>query len=222
MNMDHMNAALESIADLARTLKEERDAALADATALAERLTVLELTSTSELARLERERDEAREDAEYWKDSLKLLGETPEQVFESWRIRHTNVFKYIRLMVSWREKYNISKKEAEYYRERDEQLKDERETARESFCFPNVKAEPPRTNDNRITKDAKERLASSDLFSSPLNHLVVLHRVIYGTIEPELALAYLHQHLRDDADLADLGRPLKYQYQENVEDSHAK
>ena len=60
MNMDHMNAALESIADLARTLKEERDAALADATALAERLTVLELTSTSELARLERERDEAR------------------------------------------------------------------------------------------------------------------------------------------------------------------
>ena len=120
MNMDHMNAALESIADLARTLKEERDAALADATALAERLTVLELTSTSELARLERERDEAREDAEYWKDSLKLLGETPEQVFESWRIRHTKVFKYIRLMVSWREKYNISKKEAEYYRERDE------------------------------------------------------------------------------------------------------
>ena len=69
---------------------------------------------------------------------------------------------------------------------------------------------------NRITKDAKERLASSDLFSSPLNHLVVLHRVIYGTIEPELALAYLHQHLRDDEDLADMGRPLKYQYQENA------
>ena len=151
MNMDHMNAALESIADLARTLKGERDIARLerdeaivdyqrvykerneareDAKALAERLTVLELTSTSELARLERERDEARKDAEYWKDSLKLLGETPEQVFESWRIRHTNVFKYIRLMVSWREKYNISKKEAEYYRERYEQLKDERETAR--------------------------------------------------------------------------------------------
>jgi hypothetical protein len=70
---------------------------------------------------------------------------------------------------------------------------------------------------NRITKDAKERLASSDLFSSPLNHLVVLHRVIYGTIEPELALAYLHQHLRDDEDLADMGRPLKYQYQENAQ-----
>ena len=70
---------------------------------------------------------------------------------------------------------------------------------------------------NEITKDAKERLASSDLFSSPLNHLVVLHRVLYGTIEPELALAYLHQHLRDGADLADMGRPLKFQYQENDE-----
>lgn len=38
----------------------ERDEAREDATSLAERLTVLELTSTSELARLERERDEAR------------------------------------------------------------------------------------------------------------------------------------------------------------------
>ena len=71
---------------------------------------------------------------------------------------------------------------------------------------------------NEITTDAKERLASSDLFSSPLNHLVVLHRVLYGTIEPELALDYLHQHLRDDADLADMGRPLKYQYKENSQD----
>ena len=63
-------------------------------------------------------------------------------------------------------------------------------------------------------------LASSDLFSSPLTHLVVLHRVLYGTIDPELALTHLHHHLRDDADLADLGRPLKYQYKENVEVSH--
>ena len=68
---------------------------------------------------------------------------------------------------------------------------------------------------NEISKDAKERLAFNGLFSSPLNHLVVLHRVLYGTIEPELALAYLHQHLRHDADLADMGRPLKFQYQEN-------
>ena len=80
--MEHMNAALESIAELARTLKQERDIARlerdeaiadyqrvykerdqsrADATALAERLTALELSTTSELARLERERDEARE-----------------------------------------------------------------------------------------------------------------------------------------------------------------
>ena len=76
--------------------------------------------------------DEAREEVEHWKDSLKLLGETPEQVFESWRIRHTKMFNYIRIMTVWREKYNISKrerdnamKEAEYYRERYNQLKDE-------------------------------------------------------------------------------------------------
>lgn len=61
-----------------------------------------------------------------------------------------------------------------------------------------------------------EQLASSDLFSSPLTHLVVLHRVLYGTIDPELALTYLYHHLREDADLADLGRPLKYQYKENA------
>lgn len=49
--------------------------------------------------------------------------------------------------------------------------------------------------------------------SSPVTHLVVLHRVLYGTIDPQKALDYLHQHLREDADLADMGRPLKYQYQ---------
>ncbi len=57
----HLNAALEAVAEVARKLKQERDEARADATALAERLTALELSSTSELARLERERDEARE-----------------------------------------------------------------------------------------------------------------------------------------------------------------
>ena len=45
-----------------------------------------------------------------------------------------------------------------------------------------------------------------------INHLVILHRLLYGTIEPEEALQYLYKHLKEDADLADLGRPLKYQY----------
>lgn len=44
--------------------------------------------------------------------------------------------------------------------------------------------------------------------------LVVLHRVLYGTIDKAIALEYLHSHLREDADLADLGRPLKYQYED--------
>lgn len=56
---------------------------------------------------------------------------------------------------------------------------------------------------------------STDLLSSPLTHLVVLHRVLYGTIDKAKALEYLHSHLREDADLADMGRPLKYQYKDN-------
>lgn len=64
-------------------------------------------------------------------------------------------------------------------------------------------------------------LKSTELLSSPLTHLVVLHRVLYGTIDPREALSYLHQHLRDDAELADLGRPLRYQYKDNVEPSYA-
>ena len=58
-------------------------------------------------------------------------------------------------------------------------------------------------------------LMSTDLLSSPLTHLVVLHRVLYGTIDETEALKYLHSHLRDDADLADMGRPLKCQYKDN-------
>jgi hypothetical protein len=54
------------------------------------------------------------------------------------------------------------------------------------------------------------------LLSSPVTHLVVLHRVLNGTIKPEEAQEYLHQHLCPDADLADLGRPLKYQYWDNT------
>jgi hypothetical protein len=43
----------------------------------------------------------------HWKESLKLIGETPEQVYESWRTRHIKMFKYIRLMAAWRGKYNM-------------------------------------------------------------------------------------------------------------------
>lgn len=58
-------------------------------------------------------------------------------------------------------------------------------------------------------------LKSTALLSSSLTHLVVLHRVLYGTIDKADALEYLHSHLRDDADLGDMGRPLKYQYKDN-------
>ena len=44
-----------------------------DAKQLADRLTALELHSTSELARLERERDEAREQAQQMSESNQLL-----------------------------------------------------------------------------------------------------------------------------------------------------
>jgi hypothetical protein len=78
-----LKLALEVFTELAKTLKQERDEArekyateatehmlavnklatvLDDARQLADRLTALELQSTSELARLERERDEAREE----------------------------------------------------------------------------------------------------------------------------------------------------------------
>ncbi len=65
-----------------------------------------------------------------------------------------------------------------------------------------------KTNDGTLLK-------STDLLSSPLTHLVVLHRVLYGAIDKAEALEYLHSHLREDADLADMGRPLKYQYKDN-------
>ena len=64
----------------------------------------------------------------------------------------------------------------------------------------------PKTDDGTLLK-------STDLLSSSLTHLVVLHRVLYGTIGKAEALEYLHSHLREDADLADMGRPL----QKNVE-----
>lgn len=49
----------------------------------------------------------ALEELNHWKESLKLIGETPEQVYESWRTRHIKMFKYIRLMTAWRGKYNL-------------------------------------------------------------------------------------------------------------------
>jgi len=49
----------------------------------------------------------ALEELNHWKESLKLIGETPEEVYESWRSRHIKMFKYIRLMAAWRGKYNL-------------------------------------------------------------------------------------------------------------------
>jgi hypothetical protein len=43
----------------------------------------------------------------HWKESLKIIGETPEEVYESWRTRTIKMFKYIRLMAAWRGKYNL-------------------------------------------------------------------------------------------------------------------
>ena len=50
MNMEHMNAALESIAELARTLKEERDIARLERD-----------EAIADYQRVYKERDEARE-----------------------------------------------------------------------------------------------------------------------------------------------------------------
>lgn len=68
----------------------------------------------------------------------------------------------------------------------------------------------PKTDDGTLLK-------STDLLSSPLTHLIVLHRVLYGRIDKVDAFEYLYSHLREDADLADMGRPLKYQYKDNSE-----
>lgn len=53
-----------------------------------------------------------------------------------------------------------------------------------------------------------------------INHLVVLHKLFYGVIDEQDAFDYLNSNLRDDADLADMGRNLKYQYKmgDNEED----
>jgi hypothetical protein len=63
MNMDHMNAALESIADLARTLKgdEERDIARLERD-----------EAIADYQRVYKERDEAREEVDRYREKLDL------------------------------------------------------------------------------------------------------------------------------------------------------
>jgi uncharacterized coiled-coil DUF342 family protein len=60
-NEQTLKVALEVFTELANTLKQEREEARKDAAQLADRLSGLELRTTEELARLEREREEARE-----------------------------------------------------------------------------------------------------------------------------------------------------------------
>ena len=59
--------------------------------------------------KLERERDEAREEAEYWKEAAKV----PSGIFRSLEMARDQ-----------------AKRDAEYYRARYEKLKDEREAAK--------------------------------------------------------------------------------------------
>ena len=61
MNMDHMNAALESIADLARTLKGERDIARLERD-----------EAIADYQQVYKERDEAREEVDRYREKLDL------------------------------------------------------------------------------------------------------------------------------------------------------
>ena len=63
-----MNAALESIAELARTLKQERDEAREDLEFRRE----LYALQTERLQRIERERNEAREEVDRYREKLDL------------------------------------------------------------------------------------------------------------------------------------------------------
>jgi hypothetical protein len=47
----------------------------------------------------------ALEELNAW-EKLKIIGETPEQVYEFWRKNQIKMFKYQREMIMWREKYN--------------------------------------------------------------------------------------------------------------------
>ena len=66
-------------------LIKERDEAKADAAALADKLSGLELRSTEELARLERERDEAREALrELWQTADAYIPQIDEEQTTKW------------------------------------------------------------------------------------------------------------------------------------------
>lgn len=67
-----------------------------------------------------------------------------------------------------------------------------------------------------------EREGSGASPCSPVDHLVMLHRVLYNTVTDREALDYLNRFRREDADFADLGRPLKFQYQENPNNQSAQ
>jgi hypothetical protein len=60
---------------------------------------------------------------------------------------------------------------------------------------------------------AADCLFEKNPYECAMDHLIKLHKFYYGLIPPEKIMQYLIEHLREDADLADLGRPLKYQYQ---------
>ena len=98
-----------------------------DAKQLADRLTALELNSTSELARLERERDEAREEIKEWK-TLCLWGGTTEHIHgfirgQQSRIQHLERERdeAFELLASEKTTRNhIIKRSVEVERERDE------------------------------------------------------------------------------------------------------
>jgi hypothetical protein len=47
----------------------------------------------------------ALEELNAW-EKLKIIGETPEKVYEFWRKNQIKMFKYQREMIMWREKYN--------------------------------------------------------------------------------------------------------------------
>ena len=65
----------------------------------------------------------------------------------------------------------------------------------------------------RLTADEVQHIYTKQGLSPAVDHLAILHRVLYGTIDDNDAFDYLYSHLRKDADLADFGRPLKFQYQ---------
>lgn len=80
-------------ADFARKLERERD----DARRYAE--------SYEAMLNIERQNaKELLEELNQWKNSLSILGDTPEKVWDAWRKQVIKTQKYIREMVYWRGK----------------------------------------------------------------------------------------------------------------------